>query len=281
MKRRIFSIIVAAIVAISAIFIGAPIVAGRDDKTTFSEDYIPSETLLREEQVRLDNVWVERVEPNTYHEASEALAATLDRQDSIQMVYNNLITLGYPVDHPAVIMARIDMIRIENDISYYQEQVDLLEEDYKWELRAQQYPVATEIWLYMKNEFNWPDNVCAGVMGNIMGEVSGGSLKIPTKCDSSGPYGMFQWLGSRKIAIKKLYGSQASIEQQLEFMYDELYGSDGVTKQVQNWQREAILDPTTKCEKNAMAFCKYFERPGGTGLVRRKYARIAYDYFVD
>ena len=41
----------------------------------------------------------------------------------------------------------------------------------KWEQKHNEYPEATEIWLYMKDTFHWSDEICAGVMGNIMAEI--------------------------------------------------------------------------------------------------------------
>jgi hypothetical protein len=53
-----------------------------------------------------------------------------------------------------------------------------------------------------------------------------------------------------------------------------------VRKQVTDSQREKILNGT-KPEKVAMSFCRYFERPGGTGFSRKGYAKTAYAYFVN
>lgn len=150
----------------------------------------------------------------------------------------------------------------------------------KWEERAQQYPIATKVWLYMKENFGWSDVVCAGVMGNIMGEIGGGVLGFTNWDHDAATYGMFQWLGGRKKDLKRIYGNKPTIEEQLEFMYDELYGTDGVRKQVTNKQRDKILNGKTP-EEVAMAFCRYFERPGGTGLARKGYARKAYNYFAE
>ena len=150
----------------------------------------------------------------------------------------------------------------------------------KWDARKKEYPVATEVWLYMQLQFGWNDTVCAGVLGNIMAEIGGGTLNFNNWDHDKNTYGMFQWLGGRKKSIKKIYGDKPTIEEQLEFMYDELYGTDGVRKQVTDAQRSKILNGASP-EAVAMSFCRYFERPGGTGLSRKKYARIAYNYFVD
>lgn len=156
----------------------------------------------------------------------------------------------------------------------------LLAEELRWQRKSEEYPIATQVWLYMKNNFGWSDIVCAGIMGNIMAEIGGGTLDFSDWNHDDGPYGMFQWLGQREIDIKQIYGTMPSIEEQLEFMYDELYGTDEVIQQVTDWQRDRIFNAST-LEKVAVYFCIYFERPGNSGYVRKGYARIAYDYFTE
>lgn len=165
-------------------------------------------------------------------------------------------------------------------IKQLQEEAARAAEEAKWAERARQYPVATRIWRYMKDNFGWSDAVCAGIIGNILAEAGGGyTMQIPTKIATSGPYGLCQWLGGRKNYLVKKYGYHATVEQQLEFMYDELYGTDGVRKQVSNSKREQILNAETP-EDAAMKFCRWFERPGGKGLIRKSYARKVYNYFT-
>ena len=151
-------------------------------------------------------------------------------------------------------------------------------EELLWLEREKEYPIATQVWLYMKTNFGWNDAVCAGVMGNIMGEIGGGTLDF-SDWNYNSPYGMFQWLGQRRTNIKQKYGEEPDIFEQLDFMYNELYGTNGVRKQVTDWQREKILNANTP-EDAATYFCIYFERPGNSGNVRRGYAREAYNYFV-
>jgi hypothetical protein len=151
---------------------------------------------------------------------------------------------------------------------------------------AEQYPEATQIWFYMKENFGWSDIVCAGIMGNIMAEIGGGSAEGALgfgdkwKIDKASGMGMFQWTAGRRKEIKTIYGNAPTIEQQLDFMYNELYGSNGVTKQVKSNELEAILNADTP-EKVAVNFAQYFERCASFSYTPRKnYARFAYDYFV-
>lgn len=257
--------------------------------TTISEDYIPSETTFpvdtepEEVVIVLDTVVFKRVEPTTYDEACSLLEEAIARQALAETVYQGLRTLGYADDHPAVVMAYTNIENAELEVTYYQEQYLIWEEVHKWELRAAEYPVATQVWLYMKNELGFSDIVCAGIMGNMMAECGGcwtADLDWDIGANQSKPYGMIQWLGGRKQQLFSIYGNMPSIEEQLEFMKDELYGTNGVTKQVTDWQLDKIMNAETP-EECAYAFACYFERCGeGHRAPRRGYARRAYEYFV-
>ena len=257
---------------------------------TFSEADIPSETTFPEDTeptepeevvIILDTVVVERVEPTTYDEANSLLDEATKRQETAQMVLDGLIELGYEPDHPAIVMAYAELENRTADVAYYQEKQAEWEEIHKWEVRASEYPVATQVWLYMKEEFGWSDTVCAGIMGNMMAECGGcWTSDLDWDVSSSSGYGMIQWLGGRKKQLFSIYGSSPSIEDQLNFMKDELYGTNGVTKQVTDSQLDKIMNADSP-EDCAYAFACYFERCGeGHRWVRRDYARRAYDYFV-
>jgi len=254
---------------------------------TISEADIPSETTFpeltepEEVVIVLDAVVVERVEPTTYDEANNLLDEATKRQETAQMVLDGLTELGYEPDHPAIVMAYAELENRTADVAYYQEKQAEWEEIHKWEVRASEYPVATQVWLYMKEEFGWSDTVCAGIMGNMMAECGGcWTSDLDWNVSSSSGYGMIQWLGGRKQQLFNIYGSSPSIEDQLNFMKDELYGTNGVTKQVTDSQLNKIMNADSP-EDCAYAFACYFERCGeGHRWVRRDYARRAYDYFV-
>ena len=171
---------------------------------------------------------------------------------------------------------RLVMALYNQDISYYE----------KWEEKSAKYPEATKVWLYMKEYFGWSDEVCAGIMGNIMAEIGGGASEGALgfgekwKIDKSSGMGMFQWTSGRRKEIKSIYGNNPTIEQQLEFMYDELYGTDGVTKQVKDSELEKILNGQSP-ESIAYSFATYFERcDPAYRSARKNYARFAYNYFT-
>ena len=287
MKEKIISIIVTLTIIMSCItalvFATAPIVTSdniSNPTTTISEDYIPSEPTTKAETI-LENVEVKRVEPTTYEEALSFLEMATLRQESANSIYNGLITLGYAENHPATIMAKTDIETTQADLNYYQEQITIWSEKLKWEKCAAEYPVATQVWLYMKNEFGWSDTVCAGIMGNMMAECGGcWTSDLDWDANGSSGFGMIQWLGGRKKQLFSIYGESPSIENQLHFMKDELYGTNGVTKQVTDSQLNKIMNAKSP-EDCAFAFATYFERCGeGHRAIRKGYARRAYEYFV-
>ena len=63
-------------------------------------------------------------------------------------------------------------------------------------------------------------------------------------------------------------------------MKDELYGTNGVVKQVNDYQFNQIMNATTP-EESAFAFATYFERCAEQyRYPLQSYARQAYEYFV-
>lgn len=299
MKQKIISLILMLLFVLSCITIivaaAIPVIEDNDQTdpvATFSEDYIPSETsssesLLtnmngsKEEVIVLDTVEFKRVEPTTYEEATSLLEKAITSQELANSIYKNLIALGYPDNHPAVVMAQTDIENANIEVQYYQEQFIIWEEKHKWEVRAAEYPVATQAWLYMKNEFGWNDTVCAGIIGNMMAECGGcWTSDLKWQSNSSSGYGLIQWVGNRRKELFSIYGNNPSIEDQLNFMKDELYGTNGVTKQVEDWQLKKIMEASSP-EECAYAFATYFERCGaGYRAPRRGYAKRAYEYFV-
>lgn len=294
MKRKIIclvailSLLCAGLVAIITITASANQDMPAEPVATISEAYIPSEssepvleTEPEEEIIILENVEVERVEPATLDEANTTLENAIFRRDTTKSVYEGLLLLGYDTEHPAVVMAKTDLENAEADVEYYTEQQLIRQEEENWRVRAEEYPVATQAWLYMKNELGFSDIVCAGIMGNMMAECGGcWTSDLDWDVHSSSGFGMIQWLGGRKQQLFSIYGSNPSVENQLDFVKDELYGTNGVTKQVTDSQLDKIINAETP-EDCAYAFACYYERCGEDHRwVRRDYARRAYEYFV-
>lgn len=154
------------------------------------------------------------------------------------------------------------------------------DDEAKWRRRYEEYPIATEAWIAMKAQ-GWSDTVCAGIMGNLMAETGGtGTLYLDWDSNGGNGYGLVQWIGGRRSTIKNRYGTYPSVKEQVQFIHDELYGTNGVRRQVTDSQFDAIMNAETP-EECAYAFACYYERCAGFARGMRKgYARKAYDYFV-
>lgn len=150
-----------------------------------------------------------------------------------------------------------------------------------WSEKAGEYPVATQVWRYMKEELGWNNYVCAGVMGNMMAEVGGQTLNLqPYLYGHSGAnyYGLCQWSSRYYPSIQG-----ADVNAQLDFL------ASTVKKELDTYgylfrsglDYEAFCN-LTNAEDAAMAFAKAYERCGsGSYGVRQRNAIKAYNYFVE
>ena len=163
-------------------------------------------------------------------------------------------------------------------LDYYEDAIQKAIEREKWNRRFEEYPIATNIWTYMKTYFGWSDYVCAGIIGNMMTEAGGQTLNIqPNIISSSGNYyGVCQWSkGYSEVWYKDLL-------YQLEFLKDTIkyeidtYGF--IYKN--NFNYNNFLNLTNEQEV-AKAFAKCYERCGSASYtIRQKNASIAYNYFT-
>jgi hypothetical protein len=160
------------------------------------------------------------------------------------------------------------------------ELIEIKKENLKWSSKYNKYPVATIAWIYMTEELGWSDVVAAGILGNMMAECGGHTLKLNWDSNGSSGYGLIQWTGGRRNSIKTKYGETPTVVEQLDFVKDELYGTNGVRKQVTNKQLKAIMEAQTP-EDCAFAFASYYERCHvNYRELRRGLARKAYNYFT-
>lgn len=147
-----------------------------------------------------------------------------------------------------------------------------------------EYPEAQLIWNTMIS-WGWTPETCAGIIGNMMAEIGGGTLDLSDwKSNGGCGYGLIQWTDGRRSLIKSRYGSYPNIEQQLIFMRDELFGTNNTNKQVSDAALEVIMNTNGNQtpESVAMSFAINYERCAARYRAKRQgYARIAYDYFMN
>lgn len=147
-----------------------------------------------------------------------------------------------------------------------------------------EYPEAQLIWNTMIS-WGWAPETCAGIIGNMMAEIGGGTLDLSDWNSNGGcGYGLIQWTGSRRSLLKSRYGSYPNIEQQLIFMRDELFGTNGTRQQVNSSVLNRIMNTNGNETPESIAFCfaSNYERCASRYRARRQgYARIAYEYFMN
>ena len=94
-------------------------------------------------------------------------------------------------------------------------------------------------------------NQAKGIYGNIMQE-SGCKHNIVSR-DGHNSYGLAQWTGTRKARLFSKYGTNPTVNQQLEYLWDELNSTE---KNALN----ALRNTTTVADATKV-FMQKFERP--------------------
>lgn len=94
-------------------------------------------------------------------------------------------------------------------------------------------------------------NQAKGIYGNIMQE-SGGKHNIVSR-DGHNSYGIAQWTGIRKARLFSKYGTNPTVNQQLEYLWSELNSTEkGALNALRN---------TSTVEDATKVFMQKFERP--------------------
>ena len=153
-------------------------------------------------------------------------------------------------------------------------------EELFWQKCAEEYPVATEIWLQMKS-YGWTDAACAGIMGNIMRETGGDTLQY-IKSDiynsSKSHYGLCQWAKRYYPDIQPTDTWAPSTAEQVEYLRYTILNQKAL-HHVYGFTEEYLLTATDYREV-AKKFCDGYERPAENSTRRENNAEKAWTYFV-
>lgn len=139
--------------------------------------------------------------------------------------------------------------------------------------------IAQQIWNAMKGK-GWNDNICAGILGNIMAECGGGTLDIKPFLHGDGKtsFGICQWHNERKTNMLNYNGKNyntttnlPTVEHQVDYLEYELalYNIN-------------IVNSDKNYKEVAYTFCVKFERPANKyekAVYRQQLAEIAYQEF--
>ena len=126
---------------------------------------------------------------------------------------------------------------------------NLLEQNTQ-EISDDRTPTSSQIVNFFMNK-GLTKNQAKGIYGNIMQE-SGGKHNIVSR-DRHNSYGLAQWTGTRKARLFSKYGTNPTVNQQLEYLWDELNSTE---KSALN-----ALRNTTTVEDATKVFMQKFERP--------------------
>ena len=118
------------------------------------------------------------------------------------------------------------------------------------EISDDRTPTGSQIVNFFMNK-GLTKNQAKGIYGNIMQE-SGGKHNIVSR-DGHNSYGLAQWTGTRKARLFSKYGTNPTVNQQLEYLWDELNSTE----------KNALtaLRNTTTVADATKVFMQKFERP--------------------
>lgn len=172
----------------------------------------------------------------------------------------------------AIIAMKFEAERLHECLKLYESDIDRF---CRW---MEEYPVATDVWFYLRKQ-GLSESVVAGIIGNMMIETGGQTLKLRPKVYSSsgGFYGLCQW-------SMKYYPKARDLDTygQLEFLLSTIkreFDKYGFVYK-KNFTYEDFLSLESPKDV-ALAFAKVYERCGsGSYNARKKCAQVAYNYFV-
>ena len=203
----------------------------------------------------------------------ELIAEQISSMNAAHQMADAARKLGYSEDHAVIVLARQEYKEANALRKTYQAIYDQLLEH--WHQKEEEYPTAAYIWNYFK-ELGYSNQVCAGILGNIMAETGGNTLEIQATISGNGYYGMCQW----NKAYSNVWG--ASLEEQCDYLRDTIeyeFDTFGYAYK-RSFDYDSFLE-LTDIKDAALAFAKCYERCGsGSYYTRQQNAIAAYNYFV-
>lgn len=279
MKR--YKILAGSIICFVLIFIlqTSVLALNYSEITTFSEAYIPSESstvynFLPEETIDMEPMDREINDTVNRKELKSLIQEYQEIVNSAHDLAEATRALGYDENHPIIEFAKKEYETANRYLEIYQNRLDKINS--QWSDKSSTYPVATEIWLYMKDQ-GWNDAVCAGILGNMMAECGGHTLSLQPTASNKYYYGICQW--------SKGYPNvwYSNLDSQCEFLVNTIeyeFNTFGSSYK-RGFDFNSFLNLNDEKEV-AKAFAKCYERCGSSSLnQRQKNATIAYNYFTN
>lgn len=195
------------------------------------------------------------------------------RQEIAHQMAECARALGYPEDCQVIQIAQTEWQSAQNEKKLNTEKLNT------WNHKYEEYPYATYVWLYLTDTCEYNNNVAAGIMGNMMAEVGGGTLDLQYWLYGSRGYyyGICQW---NKGAYPEIHGTD--LIAQCDYLLETIkYEIDTFGYAYSRGYKYADFIALTNTRDAALMFAKTYERCGsGTYFLRQNWAEDAYNYFV-
>lgn len=216
------------------------------------------------------------VENYTYDDLdllNELIKEQVTNMEAAHQIAESARHLGYSEEHSIIELAVEEYNAADQKRIAYQQIYNKLVSH--WNRKVKEYPTAAYIWNYFR-DLGYSNQVCAGILGNIMAEAGGNTLNINYDVKTSSYYGICQW----SKTYSEVWG--ASLEEQCEYLEKTIQyelNTFGYAYE-DGFDYEAFLE-LKNIEDVAIAFAKCYERCGSDSYdIREKNAVAAYNYFV-
>lgn len=198
----------------------------------------------------------------------------LETQELAHQMAECARALGYEEEHNIIKTA-------QREWWFAQDRIEENNKEFEdWISKFEEYPYATYVWLYLIKELNYNDYVAAGILGNMMAEVGGGTLDLQYWLYSSSKeyYGICQWSKTYYPEVRRY-----DLEKQCEFLSQTIeYEIDTFGYKFAKGYKYNDFIALKDIEDAALMFAKTYERCADWTYQRRiNYAYIAYDYFTN
>ena len=199
-----------------------------------------------------------------------------DRQNTATKMAECARYLGYPEDSIIIKIAKAEWQDCYTTIEKNTKSCAQLQKKFE------EYPIATYVWLYLTMTLQYNDIVASGIIGNMMVEVGGKTLKLQPYLYSSYRngyyYGLCQW---NKDAYAEVHGK--NVKEQCDFLGKTIEYELNTFGQLYlpGCKYESFLKLETTNEV-ALMFAKSYERCwSGSYNDRQLCTNIAYNYFAE
>ena len=231
--------------------------------------YIEVKVPIKEE---LQGNFLQYIEVHNIAEIETTLEECEQRKMAASQIIQAALKCGYDEEHSVILLAQKEWDAAHKVYTKYKDLYD----KHRRKEQFLEYPVATEVWEYLKNNLGYSDIVSAAIIGNMMAEVGGGTLDLIWDLGTEF-YGLCQWHYKYypEAQGKDIQGQLEVLKNTIEYEFN--WAGE---KYQENFKYKDFIEMTDVREA-ALAFAMSYERCAAKYFyIRCDYAEIAYDYFT-